>query len=123
MLLNRTMTWLTPIRPTAEKWIVACVLMVFFWLTITAIDYLSVQIQLRMYPELGQLLPPELPFNREITSLFENQQKKLQRSNKYLLPMKLVLSAVVGYLAVCLIIFLCEKTDSPGDNTPIQPQP
>ena len=97
--------------------------MAFFWLTITAIDYLSGQIQHRLYPELGQLLPPEVSFNREITSLFENQQKKLQRSNQYLLPMKLVLSAVASYLAACLIIFLCEKTDSPGDNTPIQPEP
>lgn len=48
------------IKPSVEKWIVACVLMVFFWLTLLAIDYLSGQIQLRLYPELGQLVPAEL---------------------------------------------------------------
>ena len=117
------MTWLTLIRPTAEKWVVAFLLMAFFWLTIMAIDYLSGQIQLRLYPELSQLLPPEISFNRETTSLFENQQKKPQRLNLYLLPMKLVLSAVASYLAACLVIFLCERTDSPEAGTLAQPEP
>lgn len=116
------MTWLTLIRPTAEKWIVACVLMAFFWLTTMVIDYLSGQIQLRLYPELSQLLPAEVSFNREITSLFENQQKKLQRLYQSLLPMKLVLSAVGSYMAACIVIFLCEKTDT-SEDTPPQPEP
>jgi hypothetical protein len=66
------MTCLTPTRPTADKWIVACILMAFFWLTILAIDYLRDRIQLRLHPELGQLLPPKLSFNREVISLFES---------------------------------------------------
>lgn len=99
------------LKPSGEKWVFSILFLVFFWLTSILTGYLSDRVHQRFYPHLNQTLPPTISFNKQTTQLFIEHERRLEKTHRRMLLVKIPLSMILSYLIGCLVVYLCEEDE------------
>ena len=105
------MALLTALKPDADKWTLSIFLFCLYWIIYALSGWAADYAHARAFPHLVGALPYSVSLPPDLMDNFRSYWQEVDRSKLHVLPVKIVISYGLSYLAACFLVHILSTDD------------